>query len=119
MVRNGYAVIDAQRHRSIWLSIRLLRQTVPRHFQYYSLMQPYLMGTAKVTKPAQPLDKDPANLNNKIATVPRLVFFSVCCILGGLLIFVQFGVNGFLENLLRIFYVFSQESSSKLPTGKS
>ena len=90
MVRNGHAVIDAQRHRSIWLSIRLLRQMVPRHFQYYSLMQPYLMGTAKVTHPAQLLDKDPANLN-KIATVPRLVFFSVCCILGGLLIFVQFG----------------------------
>ena len=46
------------------------------------------MGMAKVIKPAQLLDKDPAKLSHMIAGVPLLVMISACCILGELLVFV-------------------------------
>ena len=41
------------------------------------------MGMAKVIKPAQLLDKDPAKLSHIMATVPLLILTSTCCILWG------------------------------------
>nr|XP_048317103.1 putative ankyrin repeat domain-containing protein 19 isoform X2 [Myodes glareolus] len=46
-----------------------------------ALAQPYLMGMGEVLEPAQLFDKDPAKLSPIMATKPRLVFISICCIL--------------------------------------
>lgn len=54
--------------------------------------------TAKVTKPAQTLNKDPAKLRLKMPVVPPLAFISSCCILEGL-IFVKFGDTGLMETV--------------------
>lgn len=62
------------------------------------LVKPYLKGMAKVIKPAPLLDKDPEILSHMMATVLLLVLISVCCMLGELLIFVQFGDIGLMAN---------------------
>lgn len=67
------------------------------------------MGKAKVIKPAQPLDKDPAEFLGTVSCA-TFGFISTCCVLGGLLIFVQFRDIGLMENVLGGIYAFSQEN---------
>ena len=62
------------------------------------LAQPYLIGTAKVIKPAQLLDKDPATLHRMMPSpswrLSLLVLISLYYMLGELLIFVLLGEIG-------------------------
>lgn len=66
------------------------------------IVQLYLMGMLKVIEPAQLLDKDLTKLSCMMVTVPLLVLIFTCCILGRLLIFVQFGDIGLMEIFLWI-----------------
>lgn len=67
------------------------------------------MGMAKVIKPALLLDKDPAKLSHVLASMSLLVLSSMCCMLGGLSVFVLFGDIELMGNYLWIIYAFSQE----------
>lgn len=55
------------------------------------------MKTAKAIRPAQMLDKDPANLSYMMAAIPPSDFISTFFILGRLLIFEQFRDFRFME----------------------
>jgi hypothetical protein len=68
-----------------------------RHCRLCLVAQLYLMGTTKVIKPENLLDKDPERLSPVIESLschlPLFVMISMCCMLGGgLLIFVQLGI---------------------------
>jgi hypothetical protein len=62
------------------------------------------MDTAKVMKPAQLLDKDPATLHRMMPSpswrLSLLVLISMYCVLWELLIFVQLGDIGLMGNFL-------------------
>lgn len=82
-----------------------------RRWQREHTPQPCLMGMAEVIKPAQLLDKGPAKLSHM-----RAVFsISTCCTLGGLLIFVQFGMLDRWEISNESFMPSPRSTASKLP----
>lgn len=64
------------------------------------MAQPFMRGTAKVIKPAQPLDKDPAMMSYMMAAMPLFSLFTTCFVIRGHLIFVQFGDIGLIKNFL-------------------
>lgn len=81
------------------------------------LAQPYLMGSSKVRKPAQLLDKDPAELSRMMQLLscgrPLLILISPRCIPVGLLITVQLGDICLMGNFLWIIY--TRSIALKLP----
>lgn len=72
------------------------------------------MGMAKVIKPALLLDKDPAKLSHVLASMSLLVLSSMCCMLGGLSVFVLFGDIELMGNYLGSFMPFPRNAGSNL-----
>ena len=58
------------------------------------------MGTAKVLKPAQLVDKDSTKLSIMMVAVPLFVLIFLGCKLRGLLILVHLGDIGLMGNFL-------------------
>lgn len=83
------------------------------------MAQPYLMGVAKVIKPAQLLDKNVPKLSCSMAAMPPFVATLLVAYLGDFLSFVQFGDFGLMENFLHIIFAFSQEYCFWASPGKS